>query len=596
MVERTSAFGAFPTLVSSHPFAEEGEGEGDDDREEDNVTFGSSPSAPFQNTTNSASLFNSGEESSWSEGIVEERQNEGVEYEEDDMLEVIDTDHEDDKEDDLGLKGVESYGEDEDEDEDDAGNLASICTDDGSTAEGPLLWRMDPKNSWSDWKIVVTEEDGSHPTTYHVHKALLASGPRRSRYFRRLFRTDEVADQAKRSCEIKLPHLSANAFPLFLDLVYDQSIRVDHNDAGIRKHAVALYQLADEYGVADLIKEIKVQFIPKIGLDEACPYYQDAVMFNPPVRSFLDHILKICTSNVLRLDPTAPLLRAMEPDFLLAILETERRRRETRVTAGAEALHISRHLSTLIVGYVAYCDVEDIPLPDNMLEVLTRTEYIPSIDFHVVLEWSRIVVPKIMRIHAHSDDPVTTSDPALNIQFRCLESIKGNISKVNLEDSDSEYRDFLKSLPADIAVDAALELTMLRQTAQQDMMTTKYEGLMERNASLEKNFRQASTDLQALQRERDALAKDLGRFELVLPSVGKKSSLKKVPSTPAAAMRVPPGVKMSSAENGHLQVNGRPLFLLRPRSPTTSGVSASFGSSSTPKSGNNSPSRSSSQI
>jgi len=477
--------------------------------------------------------------------------------------------------------------------------LASICTDDGSTAEGPLLWRMDPKNSWSDWKVVVTEEDGTHPTTYHVHKALLASGPRRSRYFRRLFRTDEVADPSstkqKRTCEIRLSHLSALAFPLFLDLIYDQSIRVDHNDAGIRKHAVALYQLADTYQVGDLLKEIRSQFIPKIGLDEACPYYQDSVMFHPPVRAFLDHILNICTSNVLRLDPTSPLLRAMEPDFLLAILETERRRRETRVTAGAEALHISRHLSTLIVGYVAHCDVEGIPLPDRMLEVLTRTEYIPSIDFHVVLEWSRMVVPKIMRMHAKSDEPVTASDPALNIQLRCLESIKGNIGKVDLEDSSSEYRDFLKSLPADIAVDAALELTMLRQMVQQDMMKTKYEGLLERNAVLEKNFCQNSADLQTLQRERDGMVKDMGRFELVSPSVGKKSSLKKVPNTPSALM-IPKGVKISSAENGHLQVNGRPVFLLRPRSPASASTPSS-SPPSTPKSkNNNSPTRNSSSI
>ena len=594
MVERgRSAFGAFPSLGASHPFAEQEDAGQDEVGETSPVTFESSPTSssgnPFANTTNtSTSYFNSGEESSWSEGIAEDRQNEEVEYEDEEVLEVIDSDHE--EEDNLGLKGVESY----EEYEEDVENVASICTDDGSTAEGPLLWRMDPKNSWSDWKIVVTEEDGSHPITYHVHKALLASGPRRSRYFRRRIRTDEVAaDPAsttphnKRSCEIKLSHLSANAFPLFLDLVYDQSIRVDHGDAGIRKHAVALYQLADTYQVGDLLKEIRSQFIPKIGLDDACPYYQDSVMFHPPVRAFLDHILSICTSNVLRLHPTSPLLRAMEPDFLLAILETERRRRET--TAGAEALHISRHLSTLIVGYVAYCDVEDIPLSDRMLEVLTRTEYIPSIDFHVVLEWSRMVVPKIMRMHSNSDEPVTTADPALNIQLRCLESIKGNISKVDLEDSGSEYREFLKSLPADIAVDAALELTMLRQKVQQDMMKSKYESLLERNASLEKHFRQNSADLQALQRERDGLAKDLGRFELVLPSAGKKSSLKKVPSTPSL---VPKGVKISSAENGHLQVNGRPLFLLRPRSP----ASASSSTVSTPKSSNNSPTRNSSSI
>ena len=130
MVERQSAFGAFPALTSNHPFAEQ-----DDDRAEGgHVTFEST--GPFASATNNSStvFFNSGEESSWSEGVVEDRQNEEVDY----VEELIDESDEE-KLDDLGIKGVESY-------EEDADHLASVCTDDGSTAEGPLLWRMDPKN------------------------------------------------------------------------------------------------------------------------------------------------------------------------------------------------------------------------------------------------------------------------------------------------------------------------------------------------------------------------------------------------------------------------------------------------------------------
>ena len=130
MVERHSAFGAFPSLGNSHPFVEQ-----DEDREEGgHVTFESN--GPFTSNTNSSTVFfNSGEESSWSEGLIEEKQNEEVEY-----VEELVTESDDDKlEDNLGLKGVESYEEDTD-------HLASVCTDDGSIAEGPLLWRMDPKN------------------------------------------------------------------------------------------------------------------------------------------------------------------------------------------------------------------------------------------------------------------------------------------------------------------------------------------------------------------------------------------------------------------------------------------------------------------
>jgi hypothetical protein len=530
MVENPSVIGAFPTLSThSHPtFPVEEE----EFVNEEQMRFDSDP---FPNTTInplSSDVVDSGGDSYWSENNVEEKQSENSN---DDASQEEET---------------ESYEEIVEVDSYDGDHLSSICTDDTSTAEGPLLWRMNPKNSWSDWKIIVSEEDDvAQSTTYYVHKALLASGPRRSRYFRRLFRTDELAENSNSSCDIRLPSLSARAFPHFLDLVYDQSITVDHTDPIICKHVVGMFHLADLYQVNDLVKEIRLHFIPKIGLDEACTYYRDAVSFDPPIRSFLDHILKVCTSNVLRLDATSPLLRAMEPEFLLAIFETERRRRETRVAAGAEALHISRHLSTLIVGYVAYCNVEGIELEDRLMAELTDIKYIPSIDFRVVLEWSRIVVPKIMRMHAESDEPLNESDPALNIQLRIVESLKENISKVNLEDRN--YRDFLKSLPADIAVDVALELNNLQHTIQQEATKTRYKHLQERYAELEEVSRQRT--------------RDLGRFEVVSP--GKKSSLKKVLGPPPSS--VPPGVRIPSSENGHLQVNGRPLFYLRPVSPPT---------------------------
>jgi len=466
--------------------------------------------------------------------------------------------HEDDDENDsLGMKGVEDVDD----------TKASVCTeDDISTAEGPLLWRMDPKNSWSDWTIVVVTNEQDGQTLYHVHKALLASGPRRSRYFRRLFRTDEIAtDQASKKCQIELPLLSARAFPLFLDLIYDQGLSVHHTDQGIKRHVVALYQLADTFQVSDLLREIRSHFIPKIDLSDACRYYQDAVAFDPPVQSFLDHIMKVCTTNVLAIQPSSPLLKTLEPDFLMGILETERRRRETRVTAGAEALHVSRHLSKLIVSYVAHLEAEHMSLDDRTLELLTRNEYIPSIDFGVVLDWSQIVIPKIRQEIPEELPP--SKDAALNLQLRCLESIKGNIDKVDLDDPDSEYRDFLKSLPAETAVDAVLELTSLRQRAQQDLMETKYERLWKRNAELESAQRENAAEIQTLTVERDECRRELGRFELVSPAVGKKSSLKKVTAAPE---NVPRGVR--AAEGSHLQCGGRPLFTLRPKSRSSSAI------------------------
>ena len=67
-----------------------------------------------------------------------------------------------------------------------------------TTNDDKLLWRQDPEESLSDWTIELSyettgDESGGASTdtktdTYHVHKAILASGPRKSEYFARLFK------------------------------------------------------------------------------------------------------------------------------------------------------------------------------------------------------------------------------------------------------------------------------------------------------------------------------------------------------------------------------------------------------------------------
>ena len=578
MAEHKSVSGAFPTLADSQICLDEEHHV--DERKDDEMRFDSQVwdiSATLNDVSSLAKYHTNSEDSSSSEAHLQETMSE-----DEDIVEYEETGS--DGEDSLGIHGVESY-----EDFNDDEHTSGIFTEDGSNGEGPLLWRLNPKNSWSDWKIIVTEQgdhydpNGTHSTTYHVHKALLASGPRRSRYFRRMFRTKQVAadtESENNSCELHLPYLSARAFPLFLDLIYDQSIRVDHKDAHISQHAVAILHLAEAYQVTDLVKEIKAHFIPQIDLEQACPYYRDAVAYEPPIHPFLNHILRVCTADVRCLGPTSALLRAMEPEFLLSIFETERRRWQQGVITGTKALHISRHLSTLIVGYVAFCEVEELSLPDRMLEMLTRSEYIPSIDFEVVLEWSRMVVPRIKRLIGSGEEAPVEGDPALNIQLRCLASIKENVDKVNLLDSSgSEYRAFLKSLPPDFAVDASLELTRLRQKGQVESVQTKYQALSECHAALEERAKHGDLERLTLRAERDELAHTLNRFELVVPTGGggrkpASSLLKKMAVISNVPVDVPPGVNLPlTAEAGgtyHWRINDRPLFLMTLSAPMNS--------------------------
>ena len=120
----------------------------------------------------------------------------------------------------------------------------------GSFAEGlataatatPLCWRDDPESSLSDW-ILRVDSPGAN-ATYHVHRATLATGVRRSEYFARLFTgagTSGLVENVQGSSTIPLELSAANAFPAFLDFVYKGELAI--SDAS----AMALLHLAEYF-------------------------------------------------------------------------------------------------------------------------------------------------------------------------------------------------------------------------------------------------------------------------------------------------------------------------------------------------------------
>lgn len=162
------------------------------------------------------------------------------------------------------------------------------CPSPPSVVEEDLLaWRRDSESSFSDWKIEVIhlDDDGvdpNHGTTsivesssssipsthddddgstttpkrytdiYHVHRVFLASGSRKSEYFKTLFSmtmaTEEVTDRTTR---LRLHGSSCEAFPLLLDYLYGGE---SHLEKGMVTHlAVPILYLADYLQIPSLI-------------------------------------------------------------------------------------------------------------------------------------------------------------------------------------------------------------------------------------------------------------------------------------------------------------------------------------------------------
>ncbi len=104
-----------------------------------------------------------------------------------------------------------------------------------SKSGSELSSRQHPSESFSDWTIEVVEEDKSAPANipaarsiYHVHRRVLAVGPKKSDYFAKFFKSNSAANRSI----LRLSKKEAAVFPLALDYIYaDTELDLDTEKA-----------------------------------------------------------------------------------------------------------------------------------------------------------------------------------------------------------------------------------------------------------------------------------------------------------------------------------------------------------------------------
>lgn len=101
-----------------------------------------------------------------------------------------------------------------------------------------LTWRGDEFCNFSDWTIVVQQEEPQqaevpvHMSTFHVHKFILSHGERASGYFLIQFRLSSSTVGTKLGISpLKLPALCVPCVPAFLDFVYEGTLQLSATTA-----------------------------------------------------------------------------------------------------------------------------------------------------------------------------------------------------------------------------------------------------------------------------------------------------------------------------------------------------------------------------
>jgi len=141
-----------------------------------------------------------------------------------------------------------------------------------SSNSKPLAWRGDPKETHSDWTIVVKKsgkEDALEK--YHVHRVILAAGPRACEYFSTLFSTSAaVPEKEDHTCHITLEEQDAKFFAVMLDFLYSGTL-----DA-TTENAVALRSLARYFQCRELMRETNTFIQQDLSAETAAAYLVNA--------------------------------------------------------------------------------------------------------------------------------------------------------------------------------------------------------------------------------------------------------------------------------------------------------------------------------
>ena len=144
--------------------------------------------------------------------------------------------------------------------------------------DGTVSWRDDPDESLSDWKISVKVSGTAGTETYHVHKAMIAAGPRKSDYFSRQCRggggASRLAEAARCESTLTLEAEAAEAMPDFLDFVYTGELYAT------KENACALFHLGNYLANPALHAAVKTYLDDNLSSETAPMYLARAHLFS----------------------------------------------------------------------------------------------------------------------------------------------------------------------------------------------------------------------------------------------------------------------------------------------------------------------------
>ncbi|KAG7348542.1 BTB/POZ domain containing protein [Nitzschia inconspicua] len=283
------------------------------------------------------------------------------------------------------------------------------------SSHGVPSWRLDPSDSLSDFTLQILVEGSEEVISYHLHRHMLAVGPRRSEFLTDVFRGEN-------SCTYQLLlEMKVSSFmPCLLDYIYCPDYTIDVTT----DNAMVLRQLAKILKVVPLVVKIAGFILEDLDSSTMSTYVAESSFFNDDQVTEL--IVQRCSQHVQTIGVKDPLWAVMEPDLFLRVISSPLIDRET----------LSPHLSILVKEFLTLHQYE---IDLDLFTVITSEKVIPKVDREAAL-------PLIELCDQY------TSTRCENLQKRCAHTL-ACFWKTTGQEQRHRLFALLRNLPSSFTVD-----------------------------------------------------------------------------------------------------------------------------------------------
>jgi len=284
--------------------------------------------------------------------------------------------------------------------------------DDNSITDEELTWRCDPKLSLSDWTVEITVKGSSASRMFHVHKSVLAVGPKRSNYFATTFSNAQLkqhhlgrqkvndiggiepcdffqesmsvspslidyVDHDKNKSRIELEQLAADTFPVLLDFQYSSKNQLEITT----ENATALHSLSGHLEMKSLRRKVREFWTQDLSTESLVTYYAHSRIFKDS--KILAYAEEYCAKHIFQIEESGvvEILSAVDPQFFLRVASKCGEILSTKIASNEnseeEEDECYLRLSLLIA---VYSNLHRNELTPQMFSQLTAETHLPTLE------------------------------------------------------------------------------------------------------------------------------------------------------------------------------------------------------------------------